>query len=157
MLRVDIPGRGELRLAHVVLDVNGTIACDGSLLPGVAERLRSLTDVLDVHLVTADTHGRQDEIDRQLGLRAVRLLGEAGQAEEKANYVRHLGGAGVVAIGNGANDALMLECAALGVAVVGPEGAAAVAVQAADVVVTDIRAALDLLLRSRRLVATLRA
>jgi len=45
---------------------------------------------------------------------------------------------------------------ALGIAVVGPEGAAGAAVGAADVVVTDIRTALDLLLRPRRLVATLR-
>ena len=156
MLAVDIPGRGQLRLTHAVLDVNGTIACDGELLPGVAERLGTLSASLEVHLLTADTHGRQDELDRELGIRAVRLASATGQAEEKAEYVRRLGPAGVAAVGNGANDALMIGEAALGIAVVGPEGAAGAAVRAADVVVADIRTALDLLLRPRRLVATLR-
>ncbi len=156
MLEVEIPGRGRLRLTHAVLDVNGTIARDGELLPGVEERLRSLAGSLQVHLVTADTHGKQEAIDRQLGIRAVRLASPEGQTAAKAEHVRRLGPAEVVAIGNGANDAQMLEVAALGIAVVGPEGAAGATVRAADVVVTDVLAAFDLLLRPRRLVATLR-
>ena len=50
----------------------------------------------------------------------------------------------------------MLREAALGIAVVGGEGAAAAALREADVVVTDVLAALDLLLNPRRLMATLR-
>jgi P-type E1-E2 ATPase len=156
MLEVEIPGRGALCLAHLVLDVNGTIALDGALLPGVADRLRALGANLAVHLLTADTHGRQDELDRALGLRATRLTTDRGQAEQKAEHVRRLGPGQVVAIGNGANDALMLREAALGIAVVGGEGAAVAAVREADVVVTDVLAALDLLLNPRRLAATLR-
>ena len=44
---------------------------------------------------------------------------------DKAQYVAGLGSDRCVAIGNGANDASMLELAALGIAVLGPEGAAA--------------------------------
>jgi soluble P-type ATPase len=62
----------------------------------------------------------------------------------------------VVAIGNGANDALMLEHAALGILVMGGEGAAVEALLRARVVVTDICEALDLLLFPKRLIATLR-
>lgn len=156
MLEVDIPGRGVLRLAYLVLDVNGTIALDGVLLPGVADRLRALGGSLAVHLLTADTHGRQDELDRALGLQATRLTTDRSQVEQKAEHVRRLGPAQVVAVGNGANDALMLREAALGIAVVGGEGAAVAAVREADVVVTDVLAALDLLLNPRRLAATLR-
>ncbi len=156
MLEVAIPGRGVLRLAHLVLDVNGTIALDGVLLPGVADRLRALGGSLEIHLLTADTHGRQDELDRVLALQATRLTTDRSQAEQKAARVRELGVAQVVAVGNGANDALMLREAALGIAVVGAEGAAVAAVREADVVVTDVLAALDLLLNPRRLVATLR-
>jgi soluble P-type ATPase len=156
MLEVDIPGRGPLRLVHTVLDVNGTIALDGELLPGVSERLNALQTSLQVHLLTGNTYGRQDELDRQLGLVAVRLASATNQAEEKAEYVRRLGPAGIVAIGNGANDRLMLAEVALGIVVVGPEGSAARTVAAADVVVGDVRAALDLLLHPKRLVATLR-
>jgi len=156
MLEIEIPGRGTLTLAHLVLDVNGTIALDGCLLPGVAERLRGISERLAVHLLTADTHGRQDELDRALGLRATRLGTDRSQVEQKAEHVRRLGAAAVVAVGNGANDALMLREAALGIAVVGGEGAAGAALREADVVVTDVLAALDLLLNPRRLAATLR-
>ncbi len=50
----------------------------------------------------------------------------------------------------------MLAAAALGIAVPGPEGAAAVTLAAADVVAPDILVALDLLTHPQRLVATLR-
>jgi soluble P-type ATPase len=59
-------------------------------------------------------------------------------------------------VGNGANDAEMLAVAALGVAVLGPEGLAQAAWQNTDLIVPDINAALDLLLHPQRLTATLR-
>jgi len=62
----------------------------------------------------------------------------------------------VVATGNGANDAGMLQAAALGMAVLGPEGLAREALQEADVVMTSVHDGLDLLPHPRRLVATLR-
>ena len=51
----------------------------------------------------------------------------------------------------------MLAEAALGIAVVGPEGAAAATLAAADVVAPGIFSALDLLANPLRLTATLRA
>jgi soluble P-type ATPase len=42
MLEIHIPSRGLLRLECLVLDVNGTIALDGQLLPGVGARLGQL-------------------------------------------------------------------------------------------------------------------
>jgi P-type E1-E2 ATPase len=156
MFTLDIPGHGTLALDYLVLDVNGTIALDGALLPGVAERLEALRGTFTLHLVTADTHGRQREIDRALGLTATLLPSGIDQAEAKAGYVRGLGADRVVAIGNGANDALMLAEAALGMCVLGPEGTALACLVHADVVVTSVTDALDLLLHPRRLVATLR-
>jgi soluble P-type ATPase len=50
----------------------------------------------------------------------------------------------------------MLGEAALGIAVVGPEGAASASLAAADVVCGSILVALDLLLEPRALAATLR-
>ncbi len=152
MITITVPGRGEYRLAHAVFDVNGTLALDGHLLEGVAEGLTALRRHLEVHLLTADTHGRQAAIDAQLGLTAHRI----GGAEEKAAFVRELGADAVVAIGNGANDAAMLAAAALGIVILGPEGLAADALRQADILVPDIGTALGLLLHPRRLVATLR-
>lgn len=155
MLELSIPGRGQITLHHLVCDVSGTLTTDGALIDGVSPRLAALVASLQVHLVTADTHGRQAEIDRQLGLTASRL--ERGhERKQKAAFVKTLGAEGVVAIGNGANDAGMLRAAAIGIAVIGAEGASVETLQAADVVTTSILDALDLLLKPRRLIATLR-
>ena len=61
-----------------------------------------------------------------------------------------------MAIGNGANDELMLVEAAVGIAVLEEEGLACEVIVAADVLVRDAAAALDLLINPIRLVATLR-
>jgi P-type E1-E2 ATPase len=154
-----IPGHGTYRLAHLVLDVNGTIAAGGRLIEGIPERLEALRQAgLQVHWITADTRGRQAALDRELGGEAVRISADtaAGEAEQKAVFVQRLGSEAVVAVGNGANDAAMLAEAALGIAVLGPEGLALEALLAADLVTPDIHAALDLLLDPQRLVATLR-
>jgi P-type E1-E2 ATPase len=95
-------------------------------------------------------------IDRELEIEAVRTEFGTPEAWQKAELVRRLGSDSTVAIGNGANDAQMLKEAAIGIAVVGPEGASAATVQQADVVTRSIVDALDLLLNPRRLVATLR-
>ena len=52
---------------------------------------------------------------------------------------------------------VVVELAALGIAVIGPEGAAGAAVRVADVVCGSILDALDLLLDETALRATLRA
>jgi P-type E1-E2 ATPase len=155
MIEVDVPGFKTVRLQHLVLDVNGTIAKDGNLIEGVAELLGELRNKIHVHLVTADTHGRQETIDRRLQLAAT-IIPPKNQRQAKLDYVERLGPEGVAAVGNGANDAAMLETAELGILVVGPEGAAVESLVKAKVVVTDIRTALELLLFPKRLIATLR-
>lgn len=154
MIHLDIPGRGILELEDLVLDLNGTIALDGEVLAGVPERLAALSESLTVHLVTADTQGQAAMIAEQLGVKLV-LVSPGDEAEQKRSLVERLGAERVVAVGNGANDAGMLQAAALGIAILGPEGLAGEAWQAADVV-AGIHQALDLLLHPRRLVATLR-
>jgi len=155
MIELSIPGRGSLRLQHLVTDVNGTLAVDGILIEGLAKRIASLRDRLSVHLLTADTHGHQGTIDQQLNLVATRLtLGH--EQEQKRAYVEQLGPDGVVAIGQGANDAAMLKAAALGICVMSREGAAVETLLAADIVMPDISSVFDLLERPLRVVATLR-
>ena len=155
MLELTIPGRGELRIKHLVTDVNGTLALDGLLLDGLAKRIGALRDRLQIHLLTADTHGKQSVIDRQLNLTAVRIAG-GNEAEQKADYVRNLGADSVIAIGQGANDAAMLQAASLGICVMSQEGVAVETLLAADLLVPDIFAALDLLDKPLRLIASLR-
>ena len=155
MIELSIPGRGELRLLHLVTDVNGTLAMDGVLIDGVASCLAAIREKLDVHLLTADTHGRQAVIDKQLGLTAARLTG-GNEVEQKRTYVQKLGPDSVMAIGQGANDAGMLKAAALGLCVMSAEGLAVETLLAADLVVPDILAAFDLLDKPLRITASLR-
>jgi soluble P-type ATPase len=154
-IRIDIPGREVLHLEHLLLDVNGTIALDGEPLLDVWGRMQALSGLLEVHVVTADTFGTVTRWAVPWG--PIILDRTAGpEDEQKKQTVENLGRRQAAAVGNGANDALMLKEAALGICVLGPEGAARDAFLAADVVVANICDALDLLLYPRRLVATLR-
>ncbi len=155
MITLAIPGRGEVALQHVVMDVNGTLATDGHLIKGVQPRLIALADNLDLHLLTADTHGRQAEIDAALKLVATRVT-PGNEGDQKVEFVNGLGAENVIALGNGANDVGMLKAARIGIAVLGEEGLNVEALLAADIVCPNVIDALDLLLIPQRLAATLR-
>ncbi len=154
MLTFEIPGHGKLEITELVLDLNGTLAVDGVVPDAVMERLRALSDTLQVQVITADTFGTAARL-RAMGLR-VQVLGPGDQVEAKVALVRALGASHTVAIGNGNNDEGMVREAAVGIAVMGREGASARTLLAADIVVAYIEDALDLLLNPARLVATLR-
>ena len=154
MLTVDIPGRGRLEVAHLVLDLNGTLAVGGIVPDAVVDRLRALSNDIGVHVVTADTFGTAARLHGQ-GIQ-IQVLPPGDHVEAKADIVRALGASHTIAIGNGSNDEAMVREAAVGIAIVGREGAAARTALAADIVATRIEDALDLLLTPARLIATLR-
>jgi soluble P-type ATPase len=152
MIHIDIPKWGIIELQHAVFDVNGTLAVDGTSIPGVVDRLKSLADLLSLHALTAGTHGNLARLEQALDL-PLHII-ESG--EEKTSYVQQLGPAHVIAFGNGMNDVGMLRLAAIGVAVLAGEGVAMDALQVADVLALGPIDAIDLLLNPKRLVATLR-
>ena len=155
MIQIIIPGYHSLRLEHLVMDYNGTLAQDGRLLKGVRSRLESLAEQLRLHIVTADTFGSARS--QLIGLPCeLVILPVEQQAQAKIAYVDGLGRDQVMAIGNGRNDRLMVASAALGIAVVQEEGAATETISAANVVMSGILSALDILLFPKRLIATLR-
>lgn len=150
-----IPGWKKLEISYLVFDYNGTLAIDGKLLPEMSQKLKQLAGLFEIHVVTADTFGMAAEQLKDLPCR-LKILPVENQAEAKRNYVETLGAAQTAAIGNGRNDRLMLETAALGIALVQAEGAAVATVNNADVVCTRATDALDLFLHPKRLTATLR-
>lgn len=156
MLKIDVKGFGLLELRHLVLDYNGTPAFDGRPLPGTADLTAALSRDLDVHVLTADIRG-----GCRRGLAGwpvtVGILSGGPEDLAKLDYVNGLGPASCAAVGNGRNDRLMLQVCALGIAVIGGEGAASAALSAADVVTTDIVKGLELLLNPLRLMAALRS
>ncbi len=155
MLTLDIPGFGKLAAEHLVMDLNGTLGLEGVPDAGVLRSLRDLSQTFSLTVLTADTHGRAGDLPRDFGLR-IEQLTHGEEAEQKAAFVRGLGAAATIAIGNGANDALMLREARVGICVIAEEGAAMQGVLNADVVVHHIHHGLDLLLKPKRLLATLR-
>lgn len=155
MLELDIPGRGNLKLEHLVFDVNGTLAKDGRLLDRVPKRLANLRNLFNIYLLTADTYGRQEAIDALLGMRSTRLL-PGGEDHQKANFIHNLGPEKVIAVGQGANDSEMLKAAAIGIAVMSEEGLALPALMNVDLVAANIYDAFGLLENPARLIATLR-
>lgn len=155
MLTINIPGRQTLQIQHLVLDFNGTLALDGLLLEGVKPRLKSLATLLRVHVISADTFGSVRKAMEGTPC-TVKIIPAREQNVAKADYVTSLNPEEVVAIGNGYNDSLMLQRSILGMGVIQAEGASAETLNSADIIGTDIRDLLDLLLNPQRLKATLR-
>ncbi len=155
MRTFQIPGWKTMSLRYLVCDYNGTLATDGKLLDGIAEKLKVLAEIFEIHVVTADTFGLAARELEGLPCR-LKILPKEDQAEAKRTYVKALGAENTVAIGNGRNDRLMLQEAALGMVLMQEEGAAVATLTAADVVCPSAIAAFDLLLHPQRLTATLR-
>ncbi len=153
---IDIPGYGHLALDHVVMDYNGTLAIDGSLIKGVRQSLNRIARHMDLHVITADTFGIAAEGVKGVDCR-LRVLEGDDHAAAKRDFVQTLGAKNTVCIGNGRNDRLMLAASGLGIAVILAEGAAAETVMAADIVCPSILSALGLLENPMRLKATLRS
>jgi len=156
MIEINIPGNKILQLEHLVLDYNGTIAFDGALIDGVKESLAELSQMLTVHVITADTFGSVKKALEDIDCKLV-VIPLEHQDAAKLEYVKNLGREQTVSMGNGLNDRLMLKVSALGVAVIQGEGAAFETLASADVVCKDILSALSLLIHPLRLIATLRS
>ena len=155
MIAINIPGHGELRLNYMVSDYNGTLACDGILFPEIVPLLQALSDKLEIHVITADTFGLAGKSLSGLPV-TLAILPKENQAQGKLDYVEQLGLTSAVCLGNGRNDELMLREAALGVCLLQAEGANVRTLLSADVVCQSAEDALNLLLKPKRLVATLR-
>ena len=155
MINLDIPGHEAITVAHVTFDYNGTLAVDGYLVAGLKERLVALAKLVEVHILTADTFGLVREQCGDLPV-TIEIFSKDNISQKKKAFVEALGGATNIAIGNGNNDREMFAESRLAIVVMGTEGCCVPSLLAADIVVSSPLDALDLLLNTDRLVATLR-
>ncbi len=155
MIEIKIAGFGNLRLKYLVLDFNGTLAVDGRMIKGVNGVLNKLAKKIKIYVLTADTFGNARAALKYANCE-LHVLEDNGIDLQKEDFVRKLGAENTIGIGNGRNDRKMLEISRLGIVVMGKEGYSIEAMSRADVVVADILDGLNLLLKPRRLVATLR-
>jgi soluble P-type ATPase len=128
---------------------------DGIVLPKVAARLNKLSEVMKIHILTADTFGKARAELKNINCEVHILSGENHDVQKK-EFVEKLGSENVVAFGNGKNDRKMLKVARIGIAVSEGEGCAVDALIAADIHVRSALDGLDLLLNTKRCKATLR-
>ncbi|MFW6147269.1 MAG: HAD family hydrolase [Thermodesulfobacteriota bacterium] len=155
VIDIAIPGKGGFRIDYLILDLNGTIAVDGALISGVRKRLKELSELVDIIVVTADTHQNAERLLNDLPV-SLHRIEETEESAQKERLVLQKGKDRTICVGNGRNDVLMLKESAIGICIVGTEGASGEAVMSADLVVKSIDDALDLLLKPHRMKASLR-
>jgi soluble P-type ATPase len=163
-IKIKIPGFGNLQIQAICTDYTGTLSCEGKLINGVRKRLRELAKLVDIHVVTSDTRQTAHKELRDL-LPEVTLQDKIPCNDHdvyKCKYLKKLGInlQHVAVFGNGRNDRLWLaavkKAGGLAIAVDVGEGCAVEALTSANVFVTDIKNALDLLCDKKRIIGTLR-
>jgi len=155
VIQINIPGWGTMEIENVVLDLNGTLATDGKILPEIKRKINSLAGHVKTFILTADTQGTATEEIRELGAELIKIEGKDSK-QGKFNFLKTQDLEKTAVIGNGSNDQLILKEAGLGIAILGDEGVSVTALKQADILVKNISDALDLFLKPKRLIATLR-
>jgi soluble P-type ATPase len=154
MITIHRPGKESLEIEFVLIDFEGTLAPDRRVHPKAKDKMNLLAKRTKIYVLTMGEKNAIEEVMKKVKAEVV-FLSEGEASRQKLELVKRLGERRTSAIGNGADDAAMIEEAGLGICVVGREGAAGEALRKADVVVTSIVDALDFLLKPLRQKATL--
>jgi soluble P-type ATPase len=149
MILIQRPGEEPLEIEFILLDFEGTLVQDRRVHPKAKDKVNLLSKRTKIYILTKGEEETAGEVLKKLKVEVI-YLKEGEASERKLDLLRQLGAKRSVAIGNGADDAPMMEEAGLGICILGKEGASAEAVKKADVVVTNILDALDFLLKPLR-------
>lgn len=76
MISIEIPGWGNIGIENIVLDLNGTIATDGKILPEVKKKISSLAGRVKIYVLTADTQGNATEEIREMKVELITIDGK---------------------------------------------------------------------------------
>ena len=154
MKTIAVPGWGSIEPKNLVLDLNGTLTESGDFIPGVIDCLEELrARGFKIYILSADTRGAlRHAFAGSSDIESV-VTKTAG---DKRAFVESLGAERTVCVGNGNIDIEMFKVARLSICTIQAEGATVRAMLQADIVVTHIKHALEILLDPKRLIATLR-
>ena len=117
--------------------------------------IREIATHLEVFVLTADTHGTAAAECAGLPV-TLKTFPTDSAMHSKLEILHSLNGEFCCAIGNGRNDILMCQNAALSICIMGEEGCCSKLMEHTHVTVKSIENALELLLKPKRLIATLR-
>ncbi len=154
MHTIAVPGWGSVKLKSLVFDLNGTLTQSGDFIPGVLDYLKRLqAQGFKVYILSADTRGVLEQaFELSPDIEAV----VTSTADEKRRFVESIGAETTVCVGNGNIDVEMFKVAGLSICIIQGEGATTRAMLHADIVVTHIKHAFEVLLDPDKLIATLR-
>lgn len=154
MISIQRPGQEPLEIEFILLDFEGTLAQDQRVHPKAKDKINLLSKRTKIYILKkGEKEGTNDTLKKVKA--EVLYIKEGESSQQKLNLLRQLGTIRTVAIGNGADDAPMIEEAGLGICVIGKEGSAVEVLKKADLVMTNILDALDFLLKPLRQKATL--
>jgi soluble P-type ATPase len=154
MITIQRPGQEPLEVEFILIDFEGTLASNCRVHPKAKDKINLLSKRTKIYILTKEEKETSEETLRKVKAEIFYLTeGEASQ--RKVNLLRQLGETRAAVIGNGVDDAPMIEEALLGICVMGKEGTSAEAMKKGDVVVLNILDALDFLLKPLRQKATL--
>ena len=158
-ISIDIPGFGPRHITTILTDYTGTLSCGGRLTEGVKDGLCEFAELVEIHVITADTFGRAEEELKGVPIKLVRFTTQHLDVE-KRKYGVKLGLRHCVVFGNGNNDRLLLKAAkeagGIAVAVDNGEGCATDALLNSQIFIVGAANALKLLLEPTGCKATLR-
>jgi soluble P-type ATPase len=154
MISIERPGQGNLEIDFILIDFEGTLASDRRVHPKAKDKINLLSKRAKIYILTKEGKEQLMEVLRKVKAEIIHFA-EGDVSVRKLDLLRQLGANRAVAIGNGRDDASMIEEAAFGICVISREGTFAETIQKADVVVSNILDALDFLLKPLRQKATL--
>ena len=154
MKTIPVPGWGSVELENLVLDLNGTLTESGDFMPGVIDYLEKLNGKgFNIYVLSGDTRGTlRHAFERSPGIETI----VTKTAREKRIFVESIVAERTVCVGNGNIDVEMFKVAGLSICTIQAEGATPQAILQADIVVTNIKHAFEILLDPEKLIATLR-
>ncbi|MDK2983020.1 MAG: hypothetical protein PWP19_498 [Thermococcaceae archaeon] len=147
---MEIPNYGRINAKTVVFDLNGTLGVEGKVSEEIKELLDKLSEKYRVVVLSSDTFGTLEGEFKGMKIKVEKVNNGNEKLQKALEYEPYIG------VGNGNNDVRMLENAELAICVIGDEGASVEALLASDIVVKDVKDAINLLLNEKRLIATLR-
>jgi soluble P-type ATPase len=154
MLTLLRPGQDPLEVEFLFVDFEGTLASDGRIHPKAKDKINLLSKRIRIHVFVKSGQALPEKTFRNVKAEIVYLT-EGSSSKQKTDRLEKLGPGRTVAIGNGLDDARIIEEAGFGICVIGKEGASGEAVRKADLVVMSVLDAFDFLLKPLRQKATM--
>ena len=154
MITILRPGQEPSEIDFILLDFEGTLASDRRVHPKAKDKINLLSKRAKIYILTKGEKEGVEEVLKKVKAEIV-YLDEGKSSQQKLDLLRQLGATRTVAIGNGVDDAPMMEEAGFSLCVIGKEGTSSEAMDKAEVVFMNILDALDFLLKPLRQKATL--